>query len=498
MSKPINYKDENCESKSSNCIIWAGPKIDCISLCSGDSITLAVYNLATELCEIMNQLDLTNYDLTCLGISGGQPKDFKAFINILIQKICAANGTISDSRSSSDGSFSNVTVTLAACFQYQNPSNGDMVTTAPITDYVQLIGIRICTITSQIEALQQSVAGLTSRVNVLENKTPYQYTLPNIYSTCIADPTTPIPLDEFVVALENYLCQLSQSVGSVSKVYNAITSQPDGLNTAPALGTGGGTMGSKIGWAPDVKDLADSLTNVWIVLADIRSAITNIKLNCCTTLCDGIELVFDATLEAKNLKLFFTGVIPSNLQSCLSSGALFKIEDYSGNSVNVSVDIKNNLNNVSGYSIDLNSSPLNFADDLKVSTVFCFNDPDTSSVCQNYLEVLVNNTTDCPSVSITPGTDSVAYQFSHTSGTLTYSVQLFNGSNIMIQSKNIFVGAPVVISDLFTGLSSNTLYKIRVQMITALNTKSCPMTPFSTLYNPCPPVLTASAVINIV
>ena len=148
MLKPINYKDENCESKSSNCIIWAGPKIECISLCTGDSVTEAINNLATELCEIMNQLNLTNYDLTCLGISGGQPKDFKAFINILIQKICASSGTISDSARSNNGSFSNVDVTLAACFQYNNPSNGDRVTTAPITDYVQLIGIRICTVIS--------------------------------------------------------------------------------------------------------------------------------------------------------------------------------------------------------------------------------------------------------------------------------------------------------------------------------------------------------------
>ncbi len=256
-------------------------------------------------------------------------------------------------------------------------------------------------------------------------------------------------------------------------------------------------MGEKAGWSLDPKNLSDTIVNVWLTLADLRSAIANIQQNCCNTLCDGIRLVFEATLETKILKLYFTGTIPSNLISCAADGALFKVEDYSGNSVNVSVDIKNNLNNISGFAVDLNSTPLNFADDLRITSLFCFNDPTTGSMCQNFLETIVSNDMNCPAITLTPTLNSVAYKFSHNSGTLTYSIQLFNSSNVMIQSQNISVSEPVVISDIFSSLLPNTSYKIRVQLITANSTKTCPFTPFITLSNPCPPALSVSAVISI-
>lgn len=88
--KPNNLNDKNCESKSSDCIIWDGPKIECISLCPGDSISKVVYELAKKLCEALEQLDISNYDLKCLETDAcGAPKDFKEFMDLLITKVCA-------------------------------------------------------------------------------------------------------------------------------------------------------------------------------------------------------------------------------------------------------------------------------------------------------------------------------------------------------------------------------------------------------------------------
>lgn len=497
MGKPNNFNDENCESKSSSCIIWAGPEINCLKICSGDNLTVTIYELATELCTIMNQLDVSNYDLTCLNIVDGQVKDFKSLVNILIQKICTSNGFDSSARVINNGSINDVIVNLAPCFQYNDPSNGDLIITSPLTDYVQRIGIAICSILSNIATQKNAIINLSSRLLSLENKQHVPYQLPKLFPVCIADTGTAISLDVFVKTLEQSFCELSQSIGSTNAIYTAMVSQPANLNNAKALGTGGGTMGEKSGWSLDPKNLSDTIINIWTTLSDLRSAVTNIQQNCCNTLCDGIRLTFEATLETKILKLFFTGVIPNNLISCAANGALFKIEDYSGNSINVSVDIKNNLNNISGFAIDLNSIPLNFADDLRITSLFCFNDSDTGSMCQNFLETIVNNDMNCPAITVIPTINSVAYQFSHNSGTLTYSIQLFNSTNVMIQSQNISVNAPVVISDIFSSLLSNTSYKIRAQLITINSTKTCPFTPFTTLSNPCPSVLSVSAIILI-
>ena len=82
--KPLNLDNSQCSPVSSNCVIWQGPNIDCIDLCTGDSISTVVYKLATELCEIMNQLDLTNLDLACLKVGTNPPETFSELIQLLI------------------------------------------------------------------------------------------------------------------------------------------------------------------------------------------------------------------------------------------------------------------------------------------------------------------------------------------------------------------------------------------------------------------------------
>lgn len=84
--KPTNLPNQNCESKSSNCIIWDGDKIPCINLCPGDSITYPIYIIATRLCELESQFKLSNYTLTQMEIEFGPVTDFKDMINKLITK----------------------------------------------------------------------------------------------------------------------------------------------------------------------------------------------------------------------------------------------------------------------------------------------------------------------------------------------------------------------------------------------------------------------------
>jgi hypothetical protein len=89
--KPLNNDNPGCNPISSNCVIWQGPDIPCIKLCKGDTVSDTVYKLATELCNIIDQLDVTTYDLSCLNIVDCDPKDFHALIQLLIDRICALN-----------------------------------------------------------------------------------------------------------------------------------------------------------------------------------------------------------------------------------------------------------------------------------------------------------------------------------------------------------------------------------------------------------------------
>ena len=66
--KPLNLDNSPCTPTSSNCVIWQGPNIPCIKLCTGDTISDVVYKLATELCTVLDTLNITAYDLTCFNL----------------------------------------------------------------------------------------------------------------------------------------------------------------------------------------------------------------------------------------------------------------------------------------------------------------------------------------------------------------------------------------------------------------------------------------------
>lgn len=495
--KPINFKDSNCESTSSNCVIWQGENISCLQLCNGDSITKVVYDLAIEFCKIKEQLNLENYELGCLSTLLGTNPDFTALMNLLIFKICtlenievpnpAVAGALSD--------CPNCVVNLAEYFYYPDPSNGDIVTKDLVQNYVQKIGIAVSNIVQQVAIAQRADTSLNERVSALENTPPPVFTLPQLYPTGIASPNVLLPLDEFVALLEQQFVAFREAVGDTTEIYNAITTFPSDFNSARALGTSGGVMGTLPGWITDPQNLSEYVVNMSLTILDLRSAVRSIQLQI-QTACEGIEIAFSATLENKILKLFFNGSIPNNLDNCEFQGSLFRVADDSGNWFNTRVDVKSNMNNESGVVVDLNSTTLNFADDLKVTSIYCVTDVSTATTCERYLEAYVNNNLNCPTLNVIPSTNSVTYSWTHTTGTLTYSVQLFDDTNTMIQSQNFGASSPAVFSGVFSSLDSVSLYRIRIAMITASNTKTCPFVAFNTLPAVCPAPNVITAVIE--
>ena len=83
--KPLNSNmhlkpEEGCTKTSSSCVIWQGPDIPCIKLCTGDTVSDVIEKLATELCAIMDTLKITNYDLSCFNLMACPPDDFQKLI----------------------------------------------------------------------------------------------------------------------------------------------------------------------------------------------------------------------------------------------------------------------------------------------------------------------------------------------------------------------------------------------------------------------------------
>lgn len=278
--KPLNLDNNSCSPISSNCVIWQGPNIPCIKLCTGDSITDVIYALATELCTIVDAVNISTLDLSCLEITTGDPTNLNELLQILIDKICALNNIPTSTTSTKRGNSTCPTdcvVPVAECLQ----TGGQ--TTMKLLDYIQLIGNKICSILTDISTINNSITNLTKRVTILESVPPTPpYVLPSVTPDCtLADDTVEsgiaYQLDVILEALINDdnhgYCALLASTGQPSEITTAYLSQPVS-GTEVALSNCSQTLDEHFGtdWFSSPGNLSQSFTDLWLTVKDLRDA----------------------------------------------------------------------------------------------------------------------------------------------------------------------------------------------------------------------------------
>lgn len=282
--KPLNLDNRPCSPISSNCVIWQGPDIPCIKICNGDTVSDIVYQLGTELCTIMEQLNVSNYDLSCFNLTACPPEDFQALIQLLINKICEANGVVVDTPKSSG--CPDCVVVVADCFIQGT------ATTMQLVDYVQMIANRVCSIILEIDSINNQIDVINNTLNDLQvqidNIPPYE--LPSFTVDCIL--TGDQPLDAIVEALMNDdafgYCSLLNSTGTPAEINDAVLSQciadsdqplaalalsPPVISTFSAYYSGSWVNAATLGTSPSV---SNALNNIWIAICDIRTYVTDL------------------------------------------------------------------------------------------------------------------------------------------------------------------------------------------------------------------------------
>lgn len=495
--KPINYDNASCNPISSNCVIWQGPDIPCINLCKGDTVSDVVFKLATELCGVLEQIDVTTLDLSCFNLAGCEPKDLQAFLQFLIDKICALEACCDQTPSTARTGCPDCVVNIAPCFYYQDQF-GNQITTMQLSDYVTAIGNRVCDILNQIDIINQTLVNYNIRITALENAPAPTFTIPTVTPNCVL-PSVPTEVQIVVDALEAEFCLLQGATGTPTDIYTAIAQECPNLSTSPILGPGGGNLGSLSGWINPVTNLADSINNMWLVICDLRAAVRNIQENCCPSGCDGITLTVSAVITGgTGLRIYINGTIPSGFVQCNALGTLFTISDTLGNSFTQYIDVVTNLNNAAGVLIDLSATPVNPASNLKIEANICLCNATTNAECCNYICYDLNNEAACPTVVLTPDITSIAYTVTPVvSG--TYTIQLYNNAGTTLIAQNITAGIALTpFSGSFTGLTASTPYKIRVLVTVGSSTTTCPFEATNTLPGPCPPPTSVTAVIATV
>lgn len=496
--KPLNYNKASCNPISSNCVIWQGPDIECINLCKGDTISDTVFKLATELCNLLEQTNVSAYDLNCL-IDGCGPSNFQQLIQLLIDKICSCCGATPPTPDPTRTDLE-TEVVIAPCFQYTN-STGDLVTTMTILDYVIAIGNKVCNLVSQINTINDILIDYNIRITTLENAPPPVLVLPKVTPNCLlSPPSTPVDMNIALQELIVQYCALVIATGSGSEILTALTYQCVDLNNSPQLSNPGSNMGSLPGWNTTVSNLADSITNMWLTICDMRDAIENIQSTCCPSGCDLIDVTMTGYISASTVHLVFNGTIPPGFTQCAPGTTTFTITDQSGNTIIRTGDVVTALNSPSGLTYDLTGTTINLADNLNISATLCLSSTSPAATCQSILQTTIVNTALCPTMTYTPTTNSVSYTGLINVGTADYTVELWNSAGtILLQSNTTTITAPGTLSGNFAGLTPSTTYKLRVVVNKGeLNEVVCQFSIIQTIAVACLPATNVTSELNII
>jgi hypothetical protein len=279
-----NFSKENCSPISSNCIVWQGRDISCINLCTGDTISDVTYKLAEEICELKENIGISDIDLTkIVKVCQETPQPSKTLANILqlfISKIVCIDEIIKDLPEPGQ-SFQEPTLNYPNCSTFSGLTN-DL-----LTDFVVTLAQKICSIGTTVATNTSSIAALTTRVVTLEGLVPTP--LPNLAS-CLSGATQ--PLNVVLQNLEIEFCDIKDALGDDGNLNTARSRICPNLGGEKRLTDSTKVMNTITGWEGNPQNFAQSVNNLWLTVCDIRAAVRSILDNCCKAGCDDILIDF--------------------------------------------------------------------------------------------------------------------------------------------------------------------------------------------------------------
>ena len=295
-----NTAGQGCSPVSSNCVVWQGPDLSCINLCTGDTVSDVVYKVAVQLCTIKDELKLSTLDLTCLttfcSSVGPAPatnnRTLSAVLDFIIKKICCLEDTIPAGGGSGGGTtYSEPNLALPTCLQYTDPNTNQTVTQLVHNQYTLRLANQHCALNTTVQGHVSTLASYNTRITTLENRpaTP----LPQVTPNCIL-PSVPTAMNTVLDELEAQFCTLRGALGTNTQITAATASQCANLASANALSQSG-VMSSLTGWNTSVTNMAQAFQNLWITVCDMRAAVATLITTGSQVNCNLFVLSYDAS-----------------------------------------------------------------------------------------------------------------------------------------------------------------------------------------------------------
>lgn len=308
-----NSNKENCSPVSSNCVVWQGPDLQCLSLCKGDSVSDVVYKLAMEICELKDTIGLTDIDLTCLvQVCQTTPQPAKTLTNILtllVNKVCCLSDIVKGIPKPGTP-YVEPTISLTS---YCSELTGGVLTSLVLSDLVKRIATVLCDAWTKINLHSSQIAQNTSAITALQNAIPPVLTVSSCLMGSIQD------IDVVLETLETQFCDYKTILGSTSQLTSSYSPTVVCVTgSTKQLVNPKQTMSGIPGWVSSPTTLAQNLQNLWLTVCDIRQAVSLILTTCCQVSCENVILrISYKWIDKGTLRLFFTGTsLPIGFYDC--------------------------------------------------------------------------------------------------------------------------------------------------------------------------------------
>jgi hypothetical protein len=332
-SKSSANKQTCPDVTSSNCIVWNGPDIPCISICQGDTISEVVYKAGLVICELKDSINLEDTDLKCLVEScltcPDPVKTLKNVIQLLINKVCTLEEAIEniDGGTTTDSEVFNVNLRCLAVID----GSGNVLNDDNNDEIIQSIIDQVCDNKTDIELLQNQVEDIDTRLTDLEDAPAPTLEIPDVNGSCYG---TNASITDVVEDMAIDVCDYKEALGTVTQITQAISQQCTNLQV---------TYGGTTGFTATPTTLSQGVRNLWIVLCDVLNRVTSIEDTCCAPTCEAVKVGFQTVFDTNVVKLQFTSgagtSIPFGFTDC---GSEVTISDSDGNTVTMPLQIANN------------------------------------------------------------------------------------------------------------------------------------------------------------
>lgn len=356
---------------SSNQVIWQGPDIPCIGLCNTDTVSIVVFKVAEKICELVDELDLTTLDLSCvIDLCTGCQDDpgfwsLKNILQILLDNDCKLKDLIESLNASGSSTDDQCAIVLdLSCLEDAYIELcGTLPDVLDLNKVLQIIINTLCGLKDSVDALSVQMDELEAQFAALENCADDIYTEPDITSCLSGIPTALSTHIEDIT--DPAVCELRIDVGTDEDIEETISSQciEDYVGISPVI--------------QNATNLTNVLTNNNLIICDLISRVKTIESTCCAPTCDDIRIGFLSTYDVgtNEYTLSFTAgagtYIPPGFTDC---GSMITLTDVLNVSITVPT-LPQGLTNGSDFVIDVTGLDTSGPITVKIDTCFSINIP---------------------------------------------------------------------------------------------------------------------------